>query len=136
MPGSDLSAVMALASGVSGPPYDCEGAQELCNLLEQLLQTKLDADVSWSRWDWLDGFIPEWLERQSNLVFIRGEIWVNAVRPEPCEVELHLEEQRGVTIRFMDAIGLSTAKEPGRIKFPPGRDWRYVFILPDRGSAV
>jgi hypothetical protein len=136
MPASELQIVLEMASGVTGPPYDMEGAQKLCSPLERILETKLDADSSWSKWDWLDGFIAQWLERQPTVVLIRGAVWVNARRPEPCEVELRLEERCGVTIRFMDAAGPSTATKLERITFPPERAWRYVFNLPDRDSAV
>lgn len=136
MPDPQLQAALELASGVTGPPYDMEGAQKLCALLERILATQLAADASWSKWDWLDGFVAEWLDRLPTAVIIRGGIWVNARRPEPCEVELRLEAPCGLTIRFMDAAGLSTATKTERIKFPPEREWRYAFSLPDNASAV
>jgi hypothetical protein len=124
-----LGNAMDLASGITGPPYDPGAARELCDVLEQLLARQLESESTWSRFDWLDGFIATSLERRANRVIVRGGIWVNAVRPEPCEIEVDFDEPRKLTLKFMDDEGTSSAKDIGRLKFPLQRTWRYVFIL-------
>jgi hypothetical protein len=118
---------MDLAAGVTGPPYDLRAARALCDVLEQILAR--------SRYDWLDGFIATMLERHSNRITVRGGIWVNAVRPEPCEIEVQFEQPRSLTLKFMDKEGASAAGDAGRLKFPSQRTWRYVFTLDDRNDS-
>jgi hypothetical protein len=132
---SEFERAMDLAAGVTGPPYDLGAARALCDVLEQILASELDRESSWSRFDWLDGFIATMLERQSNRVTVRGGVWVNAVRPEPCEIEVQLAPLRSLKVKFMDNEGTSAAGDAGRLKFPPQRTWRYVFTLGDRNDA-
>jgi hypothetical protein len=124
-----LVEVMDLALAITGPPYDLEAAQGLCSLLEQILAARLESESSWPPYDWLDGFLATTLERDDARLTIRGGIWVNAVRPEPCEIELRLHKPRAATLRFMDALGPSEARELGRLEFPALRTWRYVYDL-------
>ncbi|MDI3290940.1 hypothetical protein [Polyangium sp. 15x6] len=95
--------------------------RELCDAVEALLARALMRDPMWPRHDWLDGFIASIIERSPDHLLLRGEVWVNAVRTEPCEVEIKLGEQRQpcLTIRFMAAGG-------PRRRGPPV-DWLYVF---------
>jgi hypothetical protein len=135
MPHSTIADVIARAGTVVGPPYDPAGYQELCDVLEQILATHLGTEPTWPRHEWLDGFIAIEIERHSDRVTIRGGIWVSAVRPEPCEVEVQLAEPQGATIRFMDATGLSGASQLSRLKFPAHGNWRYSFQIAIRNSA-
>jgi hypothetical protein len=127
-----IRSIVELATGVSGPPYDLAEAQDLCNLCEQALAAHLETESTWSRYAWLDGFVPAELRRDSGGLIVRGGVWVNAMRPEPCEVEVQLDEPRGATLRFMDHDGLSEVRDPSRLRFPAERIWRYVFHLKDR----
>jgi hypothetical protein len=124
-----------LASRITGPPYDPDASRELCSGLEQVLARQLQSESMWSRYDWLDGFVATSLERQDNRVLVQGGVWVNAGRPEPCEVEVTLDEPRRLTLKFMDYEGTSSARDVGRLKFPLHRTWRYVFVLDD-GSGT
>lgn len=129
MPLPSISDVVDLARTIAGPPYDPDGSQPLCNILEQILAAHLEGQPTWPRHDWLDGFLATELERDSDRVTIRGGIWVSAVRPEPCEVTIQLDEPQGATFRFMDADRLSEAPGPWRLRFPMDRIWRYSFHL-------
>jgi hypothetical protein len=131
-PHAMIAKAIELASPIAGPPYDPGGAQELCDILERILGGQLASDETWPSHEWLDGFSPQMLDRDSDRVIIRGGIWVSAVRPEPCEVEIQLVEPRRLTFRFMDATGPSDVPGPWRLKFPPHRTWRYIFHVEDR----
>jgi hypothetical protein len=63
---------MDLAAEITGPPYDPGGARDLCDVLERILAGHLELESTWSRFDWLDGFIATSLERLSSQVIIRG----------------------------------------------------------------
>ncbi|MDC0740709.1 hypothetical protein [Polyangium mundeleinium] len=91
----------------------------LCDAVEVFLARALERDPMWPRHDWLDGFIASIVERYPGYLLLRGEVWVSAVRTEPCEVEIQPGEQC-LTIRFMAADG------PQRRRLPPV-SWLYVF---------
>ena len=87
------------------------------------LSSELDRESSWSRFDWLDGFVATMVERQSNRITVRGGVWVNAVRAEPCEIEVQFEQPRGLTLKFMDNEGSSAARDAERLTFPAQRSF-------------
>ncbi|HVJ89715.1 MAG TPA: hypothetical protein VM580_07905 [Labilithrix sp.] len=117
---STLQTILALAQLISAPATctDTE-LRELCDAVEMFLAQALERDPMWPRHDWLDGFIANIVERSPGHLLLRGEVWVSAVRTEPCEVEIQLGEQH-LTIRFMAADG------PQRRRLPPV-GWLYVF---------
>jgi hypothetical protein len=119
-----------IASRITGAPYDPEAASELCDAVEQILAFQLKCESTWPRYEWLDGIsATTGMERQGTRVVVRAAVWVSAVRAEPCEIEVNLDEPRTLTLKFMDEDGLSSAPDAGRLKFPSDRIWRYIFIL-------
>ena len=71
------------------------------------------------------------MERSSAHLVIRGGIWVNAERPEPCEVEMEMQgRSRTATFRFMNAQGPPKVKDPWKFRWPV-HEWLYVFNVAD-----
>jgi len=56
----------------------------MCDVLERILDRLLTAEPAWSKWDWLDGLVDFEIERQQHQNTVRGAVWVNAGRQEPC----------------------------------------------------
>ena len=122
-----LSDLVARAAAVAGPPFDMAVVQGLCPLVDRLLEARLSSEKTWSRYDWLDGVVAQLVERDEERLSIRGQVWVNAVRSEPCEVEIRLAPPCGMTVRLMQVGESSEAGARRGLVFQAGRTWRYVF---------
>lgn len=126
---SELEEVLEMARACDGPPFDLAELMPLCGRLERMLVSKLEHHDRWSQYDWLDGFVPKLVERKAEILTLRGEEWVNAVRAEPLDVEIDLQAGR-VLFRFVDAGGPAH----GNRKFHE-RHWGYEFLVEARGPG-
>jgi hypothetical protein len=128
----DSSVVFKLANQFARlpeEPYEAAELQALCNAVEVVLRAFLAEESQWSAHDWLDGFVARNVDRSSDHVAVRGAVWVNAVRTEPCEVDIHmpLGGAPRATIRFASPVTLDQAPPPEKLAFRP--DWLYEFDL-------
>jgi hypothetical protein len=121
----DRSRILELADALAmeTSPYAGKGEGELCDILQGVLERLLASEATWT--GWLDGFVSQQVERLPDRISLRGAIWVNAKRREPCEavVQLSGEARGSVRLHFMDARG-PRAGNPNR-RLPT--DWLYVY---------
>jgi hypothetical protein len=110
---------------------------QLCQAVEVVLQGLLREDPRWPGFDWLDGFAGHELERTDRRLTLRGAMWVNAEREEPCEAEIDLAQ---VPHRAFLRLGIAEGREePMKSKIRraviagalPVTEWVYSYEVRD-----
>jgi hypothetical protein len=128
---SDLSKLLTLTEEITGPPYDSQKLQEICDTAESMLWDLLDSDPQWSKYDFsLDGFYYTQIEKDAQHLLLRGAMWRDSGGFEPCEVEIRTHElpHPRVFLRYGTASRKVTAGTPEKLRFP-FEDWLCVFEI-------